>query len=134
MRWRHSRKLFVAALGMRKVVCVAALLLVPVIAATANPDLRAFADCISASGAKYYAAHWCPYCKKQNALFGRDWVFLPYIECSSKPGKRQLSRCSHISGYPTWVFADGSKGALMSLAALSSRTGCALEEKNYFVD
>jgi hypothetical protein len=103
--------------------------------AAAELDKKAFADCISASGAKYYAAHWCPYCKKQNQMFGRDWVFLPYIECSAKTGRTQLARCSHISGYPTWIFPEvGERSGVQSFGELERYTGCRLAEKDYFVD
>ena len=104
-------------------------------ATAASVDLKAFADCISASGAKYYAAYWCPYCKKQNAMFDKDWVFLPYVECSARPGRKQLSRCSHIDGYPTWIFADGTRrSSVLSYQQLESYTGCKLEENNRFID
>ena len=118
-----------------KVVAISVFLLGGSSIAAGDGDVRAFADCISASGAKYYAAHWCPYCKKQNKMFGKDWIFLPYVECSAKPGRKQLQRCSHIDGYPTWIFPGaGERGGVQSFAALEKYTGCRLEEKNYFVD
>ncbi|TDJ44267.1 MAG: hypothetical protein E2O50_03420 [Gammaproteobacteria bacterium] len=101
----------------------------------ADMDKRAFAECIAKSGAKYYGAHWCPYCKKQNALFGEDARYLPYIECSPAGSRKSLARCEKVSGYPTWIFpAVGKRGGVQSFADLEEYTGCRLEEKNYFTD
>ena len=98
-------------------------------------DVRGFVECIRDSGAEYYGAHWCPYCRKQNKLFGAEARYLPYVECSSKDGNRQLQRCSHISGYPTWIFADGTRvSSVLSVAELTAYTGCAVKPKNYFID
>jgi len=89
----------------------------------------AFAQCISAKGAKFYGAFWCPHCKDQKAMFGNSKAYLPYIECSTDDGQHQLPVCdtANISGYPTWVFPDGSRisGAL-ELTQLSDKTSCAL--------
>lgn len=98
-------------------------------------DVRGFADCVTDSGAKYYGAHWCPYCKKQNALFGNSLKYAPYVECSPKGSRNKLKRCSHVTAYPTWTFANGEqRSSVVSLEQLSQDTGCRLEEKNYFVD
>ena len=105
------------------------------VAAATNWDLREFAECISASGARYYGTHWCPYCAKQNALFGENVRYLPYVECSPPGSREKLRRCSHIEGYPTWIFADGSsRSGVLSLKSLATQTGCQLREKSYFVD
>lgn len=110
-------------------------LLMSTAAAATDWDLRGFVDCLSSSGAKYYGAHWCPYCGRQNKMFGRDARYLPYVECAAPGSRRQLSRCSHISSYPTWRFADGRiMTGVLSFKALSQYTGCELQEKNYFVD
>jgi hypothetical protein len=101
----------------------------------ADMDKSAFAECIAASGAKYYGTHWCPYCKKQNAMFGEDVRYLPYIECSPPDSRKQLSRCEKISGYPTWIFPKaGKRGGVQSFAELEKYTGCRLDEKGYFTD
>ena len=98
-------------------------------------DVRAFVECIRDSGAKYYGAHWCPYCSKQNNLFGAEAQYLPYVECSSKDGERKLQQCSHIRGYPTWIFSDGKQvSSVLSVAELSAYTGCQVTEKDYFLD
>ena len=100
-----------------------------------NWDIEGFARCIADSGAKYYGAHWCPKCAKQNAMFGSYARYLPYIECAQRGSRKQLARCRHIEGYPTWVFPNGRtlRGA-RSFDSLSQNTGCQLQEKNYFID
>jgi glutaredoxin len=116
-----------------KPLCVILLIAGPSLAA--DMDKRAFAECIAESGARYYGTHWCPYCKKQNALFGEDARYLPYIECSPKGSRESLARCSEVSGYPTWIFPNaGKRGGVQSFTALEKYTGCRLEPKDYFVD
>jgi len=111
------------------------LLLIAGSSMAADMDRRAFAECIANSGARYYGTHWCPYCKQQNALFGEDARYLPYIECSPKGSRETLQRCNKIGGYPTWVFpAAGKRGGVQSISALEKYTGCRLEPKNYFVE
>jgi hypothetical protein len=116
-----------------KIMIIVMLVMGPAVAA--DMDKRAFAECLTKSGAKYYGTHWCPYCRKQHALFGEDARYLPYIECSPAGSRKQLARCEKISGYPTWIFpAAGKRGGVQSFAELEKYTGCRLEEKNYFSD
>jgi len=71
-----------------------------------NPRLKALAEHLEATGARYYGAFWCPSCQDQRRLFGRSADRLPYVECS--PNGRQgvvAFACvsADISGYPTWI-------------------------------
>ncbi|MFH1473207.1 MAG: hypothetical protein ABIF06_02245 [bacterium] len=88
-----------------------------------------FASCINDSGTLFYGTFWCPVCKNQKANFGSSAKLLPYIECSTADGKSQLPICNEagITGYPTWVFPDGSqeKGNI-PLERLSELTSCSL--------
>lgn len=91
--------------------------------------LDGFATCVKDSGAKYYAAFWCPNCKNQQALFGRSAALLPRIECSTPDSKGQLQVCidAEVKGYPTWDFADGTRvTGVQTLEQLASSTGCVL--------
>lgn len=91
--------------------------------------LDAFASCIKDSGAIFYGAFWCPHCQNQKALFGSSAKLLPYLECSTPDGRGQLPVCTDagVTGYPTWVFADGSReGGEVSLERLSEKTACPL--------
>ena len=91
-------------------------------------DLGALAQCVSESGALFYGAHWCPYCRRQKDYFGEYAGALPYVECYDGPksdGKN--SRCSseQIESFPTWVFADGTrKSGVRSPQQLAADTDC----------
>jgi thiol-disulfide isomerase/thioredoxin len=93
--------------------------------------LDTFAQCLSDKGAKFYGAFWCPHCQEQKKDFGKSAKLLPYIECSAPNGKDQLQVCTDagVTGYPTWMFADGSKETgRVALAKLAEKTGCTLAQ------
>lgn len=91
--------------------------------------LDEFAQCLKDKGVIFYGAFWCPHCQEQKEMFGSSVKFLPYVECSTPDGQGQTPICTqkNITGYPTWVFPDGTQesGAL-SLQELSQKSGCAL--------
>ena len=91
--------------------------------------LNAFAQCLSAKGAKMYGAFWCPHCADQKEMFGSSFTYAPYIECGIKGSRATAQVCTDadVKHYPTWVFSDGSRveGA-HSLEFLSQQTGCPL--------
>ena len=94
---------------------------------TAAEDLAEFAQCIGESGATFYGAHWCPYCRKQMAAFGDHADRLPYRECYRAGSRDRLSGCEHVQSYPTWEFADGTvRTGMLSFEALSALTDCEL--------
>ena len=89
------------------------------------------AKCISASGAKFYGAYWCPHCANQKALFGSAAKHLPYVECSlpNAAGVTQACKDAGVDSYPTWVFAGGRRqGGELSLEQLGQNTGCSLPQ------
>lgn len=96
-----------------------------------TPYLDSFASCIADSGAKLYAAFWCPHCNEQKKMFGNSWKNIEsrvYVECS-KPDRTQTEVCRqlNIRAYPTWKFADGSELiGKQDFSALSQKTGCIL--------
>jgi thiol-disulfide isomerase/thioredoxin len=90
-----------------------------------------FAQCLTESGAKMYAAFWCPHCQEQKAMFGRSANKLPYIECSL-PDRKQTQICidNKIESYPTWIFADGTRrSGRLSFEQLSEITSCQLTQE-----
>jgi hypothetical protein len=90
--------------------------------------LDEFAQCLDASGAKFYGAFWCPHCQDQKTDFGSSKKYLPYIECSN-PDNTQTQICidKKIEGYPTWIFKDGSiLNGRLSLETLAEKTQCVL--------
>jgi hypothetical protein len=91
--------------------------------------LDSFATCIKDSGAIFYGAYWCQHCQNQKKMFGTSARLLPYHECAK--GGDLGKRCEEvkIEGYPTWVFADGSRlSGEVPLANLASSTQCSLPQ------
>lgn len=88
------------------------------------------AVCLEEKGAMFYGTFWCKYCQEQKKLFGNSAKLLPYTECSTPDGQGQLQVCKDldIQGYPTWIFADGTrKNEVMTPASLATATGCSLD-------
>jgi len=93
----------------------------------------AFATCLSEKGAIFYGAWWCPHCQNQKKAFGDSFDKVKYVECSTPDGRNQLKACADakITGYPTWVFADGSTmEGEVKFNKLSEKTGCPLPPEN----
>lgn len=94
--------------------------------ATSDGSNKSLAKCLKDKGAKFYGASWCPHCNSQKAAFGSDAPNLPYIECSDS-SHQQNKQCNDakVTGYPTWVFADGSRlSGEVPLATLKTKAGC----------
>ena len=93
-----------------------------------NDPRTVFAQCLGEKGAKFYGAFWCPHCQNQKKIFGRSAKALPYIECSTANKEmNQVCKDAGITGYPTWVFADGSRlNGEVPFTALAEKTGCAV--------
>ena len=101
-------------------------------AAKTSANTDQFAECLVNKGVKFYGAFWCPHCQAQEADFGMSRQKLAslglYNECSNADGS-QNALCTglKITGYPTWVFPDGSRiSGEQTLATLSQKSGCAL--------
>lgn len=76
-----------------------------------DPRLKALAEHLDETGARYYGAFWCPDCQEQSRLFGRSADRLPYVECTPDGrGGGVAFECvaADITGYPTWVI-DGRR-------------------------
>jgi hypothetical protein len=90
-----------------------------------NVDMMALAQAISASGARFFGAVWCPVCTQQKQLFGDAAKYLPFIEVTH-PNRtlNQVGIDNNISQFPTWEFADGTREVgVLSIATLIARTG-----------
>jgi|SRR5579863_2195255 hypothetical protein len=95
-----------------------------------NHKYDSFAKCLASKQAKMYGLYWCPHCADQKAMFGSSFHYVPYVECAiGPPGKELASECK-IAGvrlFPSWQFGmDPPKEGVLSLQALSEKTGCAL--------
>ena len=51
--------------------------------AVEDPESRALAVHLTATGATMYGAHWCAHCVEQKDYFGAAARRLPYVECST---------------------------------------------------
>jgi ribosomal protein S27E len=100
-------------------------------ASTLPGQYDTFAQCLTEKGAVFYGAWWCPHCENMKELFGNSMKYVTYVECSTTDGKSQLPACveKEIKGYPTWIFADGSRETgELPFEMLSEKTGCTLPE------
>jgi hypothetical protein len=94
-----------------------------------NHKYDAFAKCLAARQAKMYGLYWCPHCIEQKEMFGASFRYVPYVECTIK-GSRELAPECKIAGaklFPSWQFGtDPPKEGVLSIEALSDKTGCSL--------
>jgi hypothetical protein len=94
-----------------------------------NHKYDAFAKCLASRQAKMYGLYWCPHCQDQKAMFGESFHYVPYVECAIK-GSSELAPACKIAGvklFPSWQFgAEAPKEGVLSLDALSDKTGCSL--------
>ena len=94
--------------------------------AAEDPTVRALAQHLDKSGAKFYGAFWCPHCEEQKKLFGASASRLPYVECS--PGGRrapQARECqvARIETYPTWIIKGLRHEGTLTLKQLADYSG-----------
>jgi hypothetical protein len=95
-------------------------------------SLATFGMCLAREGAIFYGASWCPQCRAQQTQLGGASRYVHYVECSADGGRDTADECREagITGYPTWVFADGSrKPGRLSIDPLADRTGCKLDDE-----
>ena len=89
-----------------------------------------FARCLAGKNAKMYGLYWCPHCADQKHEFGSSFRYVPYVECASENDPHELTPACKAAGvklFPSWQFgADPPKEGVLSLEALSDKTGCSL--------
>jgi len=94
-----------------------------------NHKYDKFAQCLSAKQATMYGLYWCPHCIEQKQMFGESFHYVNYVECAVKGSSEMAPQCK-IAGvklFPSWQFSGESpKEGVLSLDALSDKTGCAL--------
>jgi glutaredoxin len=89
-----------------------------------NPKLEAFAKCLAEKNITMYGTPWCEWCQKEEALFGKSFSLVPYVDCSRNP---QECITRGINATPTWIFSDGRKvEGYQTLEQLSQESGCEL--------
>ena len=95
----------------------------------ASAGYGSFAECIRASGAVFYDAHWCGQCVNQRKMFRGYANRLKVVSCYPPGDSSNIRRACESEGiksFPTWIFGDGSRrvGA-QSIEELARLTGCA---------
>jgi len=94
-----------------------------------NHKYDSFAKCLAAHQARMYGLYWCPHCIEQKEKFGASFKYISYVECAIKGSKDLAPECK-IAGvklFPAWQFGtDPPKEGVLSLQALSDKTGCSL--------
>lgn len=94
-----------------------------------NHKYDAFAQCLTARGAKMYGLYWCPHCAEQKEKFGASFRYVTYVECAMKDSKELAPACkmAGVKLFPSWQFdADPPKEGILEMDTLSDKTGCSL--------
>jgi len=95
-----------------------------------NHKYDSFAKCLTSKNAKLYGLYWCPHCADQKREFGSSFRYVTYIECATADNPHELAPACKAAGaklFPSWQFgSDPPKEGVLSLEALSEKTGCRL--------
>ena len=95
-----------------------------------NHKYDSFAKCLATKQAKMYGLSWCPHCIDQKEMFGDAFHYVPYTECAIKESPGEMAPACKVAGvkfFPSWQFGmDPPKQGVLSLDALSDKTGCSL--------
>ena len=94
-----------------------------------NHKYDSFAKCLASKQAKMYGLYWCPHCADQKAEFGSSFRYVPYVECAIRGSREEAPECkaAGVKLFPSWQFGtDPPKEGVLSLQALSEKTGCSL--------
>lgn len=85
----------------------------------------ALAEHLGKSGARMYGTFWCPYCRRQEELFGDAATKLTIVECDPKGTNAQPNMCAqaNISSYPTWEIKGNFYRGMLSLDELADISG-----------
>jgi hypothetical protein len=90
--------------------------------------LDAFARCLAAEKVQMYGLYWCTHCAEQKELFGSSFKYIPYLECGIKGSRNEQPVClaAGVREFPTWQFQGERHEGVLSLPALSQKSGCPL--------
>ena len=77
--------------------------------------------CLTEKGATMYGAYWCGHCNNQKDMFGDDFQYVDYVECTE-----DAAACTSagVRGYPTWVINGQLYPGEKPLANLAQLAGC----------
>ncbi len=88
-----------------------------------SPETLALAQCLSEKGAKMYGTTRCSHCNAQKEMFGYNaFQKVAFVDCDKNKNACWLAG---VTGYPTWVFSDGTRlEGEQPLATLAQTAGC----------
>ncbi len=84
------------------------------------------AECLTAKWATMYGTNRCSHCQNQKELFGYEaFAKINFVDCDKNKNACGLAG---VQGYPTWVFADGSKlEGTQNFDALAAKAWCSVD-------
>jgi thioredoxin-related protein len=84
-------------------------------------DYDTFAQWLTDENIVMVGAEWCGYCNQQKEDFGDSFQYVTFIDAVYEP---ELASSYGVSGYPTWVLADGTQlPGYMPIESLMEATG-----------
>ena len=93
------------------------------------------AEQLKTVGARFFGAHWCPACKEQMKLFGKQaGANLNYVECGlpdKYPDQIRQCRDENIRSIPTWTRPGTTRlVGVQSINTLERWSGLRPEQQN----
>jgi hypothetical protein len=91
--------------------------------------LKEFTECLAKKNAVLYTTNWCSNCKNQALLFGKNYEWVPVVNCTPKGKLGPIAPAclqKNISFYPTWLIENKKFEGTQTLTALAQTTGCRL--------
>jgi hypothetical protein len=82
------------------------------------------AQCLTENGAVMYGAYWCGACKSQKAVFGDDFQYINYVECTED---QAACVAAGVDRYPTWNINGQNSPGVKDLGTLAELVGCTFE-------
>lgn len=82
-------------------------------------------NCLKDKGLTMYGTGWCHYCKNQKQMLGKYFKYMNFVDCDIK---YKLCTERGISGYPTWLLANGKELDSGTLDELAEQAGCDVKE------
>jgi len=72
-----------------------------------------------------YGTYWCPYCQRQQEMFGSAIQKVQVVECDPKGKNAQPQECTkaNVSSFPTWQIKGKLYRGLRSLEELAELSG-----------
>jgi len=104
------------------VIAVVVIVVAWAIVSEPKVDTVKLADCLTEKGVIMAGTDTCPACIEQKRQFGNSFAKIEYKNCDYEP-----TWCleNNITGYPTWVFPDGTQyRGVQNLGFLQEQAEC----------